>query len=484
MELLRTRDVEIPLRTACEVLGMPRATARRHLGPRYYGPRRPRPTSHRKLAQSEEQAMLAVLHSERFQDQAPRQVYAELLDEGKYVGSPSTMYRILAAHGESNDRRNQRQARSHAVPRLEATAPNRVWSWDISKLATYVPGVFLNLYLVLDLFSRYPVAWMIAERENSALSKQLFAQAISRYKLEPGTITVHNDRGAPMTASGFVDMLAQLGVERSKSRPRVSNDNPFSESCFKTTKYQRTSPTTPVASRAFQTPVAGSSTSSTGTPTVIATPGSRCSRPPMCSSDVSPSSQVIDSVPSTPPTLRTPSASSADGPPCACRPPRSQSIPSTQAPPRRPSSKRFTRRPPHHHRRRAHHRSRRCRPQRSPAARCPPTCCSQRTAHRFHEVRGSTALTRSAITVSGLTSISAVRHLGHSLESATQNARSTRVSFGRLGRRSSTASCWRRARFSSASAPRDRRLDRAVASVFSGGFKLIQSRRPGRSTCR
>jgi putative transposase len=116
--------------------------------------------------------------------------------------------------------------------------PNQVWTWDISKLATYVPGVFLNLYLVLDLFSRYPVAWMIAEHENSALSKQLFAEAITRYKLEPGSITVHNDRGAPMTASGFVDMLAQLGVERSKSRPRVSNDNPFSESCFKTIKYQ------------------------------------------------------------------------------------------------------------------------------------------------------------------------------------------------------------------------------------------------------
>ncbi|HEY6880916.1 MAG TPA: IS3 family transposase [Polyangiales bacterium] len=238
MELLRTRDVEIPFRAACEVLGMPRATARRRLGPRYYGPRRPRPTSHRKLAECEEQAVLAVLHSERFQDQAPRQVYAELLDEGTYLASPSTMYRILAAHGESGERRNQREARSHAVPRLEATRPNQVWTWDVSKLATYVPGVFLNLYLVLDLFSRYPVAWMIAERENSALSKQLFAQAITRYKLEPGTITVHNDRGAPMTASGFVDMLAQLGVEHSKSRPRVSNDNPFSESCFKTIKYQ------------------------------------------------------------------------------------------------------------------------------------------------------------------------------------------------------------------------------------------------------
>ncbi|MEY4509395.1 MAG: hypothetical protein RLZZ450_1517 [Pseudomonadota bacterium] len=231
-------DAEIPLRTACEVLGMPRATARRHLAPRRHGPRRRRPTSHRRLAQSEEQVVLAVLHSERFQDQAPRQVYAELLDEGTYLASPSTMYRILAAQGESSERRNQREARSHAVPRLQATRHDQVWTWDISKLATYVPGVFLNLYLVLDLFSRYPVAWMVAERENSALSKQLFAEAITRYQLEPGSITVHNERGAPMTASGFVDMLAQLGIERSKSRPRVSHDNPFSESCFKTIKYQ------------------------------------------------------------------------------------------------------------------------------------------------------------------------------------------------------------------------------------------------------
>lgn len=182
--------------------------------------------------------MLDTLHSDRFKDQAPRQVYAELLDEGTYLASPSTMYRILAARGESAERRNQREARSHAVPHLVATAPNQVWTWDISKLATYVQGVFLNLYLVLDMFSRFPVAWMVAEHENSALAKQLFAEAITRYKLEPGSITVHNDRGAPMTAVGFIDLLATLGVQRSVSRPRVSNDNPYSEACFKTVKYQ------------------------------------------------------------------------------------------------------------------------------------------------------------------------------------------------------------------------------------------------------
>lgn len=238
MDLIRTRDPVIPLKAACEVLGVARATAKRHLAPRMHGPRRPRPPSHRKLAHAEEQRLVDIMHSERFQDQTPRQVYAELLDEETYLASPSTIYRILAARGETKERRNQREARSHAVPRLVATAPNQVWTWDISKLATYLPGVFLNLYLVLDLFSRFPVAWMLAEHENSALAKQLFAEAITRYRLAPGSITVHNDRGAPMTSVGFIDLLAQLGVERSLSRPRVSNDNPHSESCFKTIKYQ------------------------------------------------------------------------------------------------------------------------------------------------------------------------------------------------------------------------------------------------------
>ena len=238
MDLIRTRDPMLSLKAACEVLGVPRATAKRHHAPRMHGPRRPRRASHRKLGPAEEQTVLDMMHSERFQDQTPRQVYAELLDEGVYLASPSTIYRILVVRGETKDRRNQREARSHAVPRLTATAPNQVWTWDISKLATYVSGVFLNLYLVLDLFSRFPVAWMVAEHENSALAKQLFAEAITRYKLAPGSITVHNDRGAPMTSAGFIDLLAQLGVDRSLSRPRVSNDNPYSESCFKTIKYQ------------------------------------------------------------------------------------------------------------------------------------------------------------------------------------------------------------------------------------------------------
>jgi putative transposase len=238
MELLVARDTKVPFKAACGVLGIPRASARRHRTPKMFGPRRPRPPSRRKITAEEKQVIVDVLHSERFVDQTPHQVYAELLDEEKYIASPRTMYRILAAQGETKDRRNQRAARSHAVPRLTATAPNQVWTWDISKLATNESGKFFNLYLVLDLFSRFPVAWMVAERENSALAKQLFAEAVSRYELAPGSITVHNDRGSPMTSTGFTDLLAELGAATSLSRPRVSNDNPFSESCFKTTKYQ------------------------------------------------------------------------------------------------------------------------------------------------------------------------------------------------------------------------------------------------------
>ena len=148
------------------------------------------------------------------------------------------MHRLLAQVGESGERRAQRAKTHHPVPRLVADAPNVVWSWDITKLATWGRGVFLSLYVVLDLYSRYVVAWMVAGRENSALAKQLLAEAITRQGIEPGRLRVHQDRGAPMTAHGFLDLLAELGVDSSHSRPRVSNDNAFSEAQFKTLKYQ------------------------------------------------------------------------------------------------------------------------------------------------------------------------------------------------------------------------------------------------------
>jgi putative transposase len=148
------------------------------------------------------------------------------------------MQRLLNASGASGERRAQREPVHHAVPRLRARAPNEVWTWDITKLATHQRGVYLSLYVILDLFSRYVVAWMVSRRENSALARQLLREAIDRYRIAEGTLTVHQDRGAPMTAHAYLNMLDELNVTPSHSRPRVSNDNPFSESHFKTGKYQ------------------------------------------------------------------------------------------------------------------------------------------------------------------------------------------------------------------------------------------------------
>ena len=223
---------------ACKAVGLPRATAYRHLRPPVVTCTPPRKPSHRRMPDEERGAVLAVLDSERFIDQPPREVYAKLLSEGTYLCSWRTLYRILKERAPIRERRNHREPRSHAVPRLVAAAPNEVWSWDISKLPTYERGVFLNLYVVLDMFSRYVVAWMVAAHENSALARQLFGEAVARYGIDPGTLIVHQDRGAPMTSHGFAQLLGDLGVERSYSRPRVSDDNAFSESLFHTVKYQ------------------------------------------------------------------------------------------------------------------------------------------------------------------------------------------------------------------------------------------------------
>jgi len=196
MELVHHRDPLIPLQRACGALRLPRASVYRRLRPR------PSPTavrtSPRALSEEERNEVLAVLHTERFVDQPPREVYATLLAEGRYLCSVRTMYRVLAAAGEVRERRNQRAPQQHhPVPRLQARAPNEVWTWDISKLATVTPGVFLNLYLVLDLYSRYIVAWMVALRENSGLARQLIAASVERLAIPKGRLTLHNDRRCP-----------------------------------------------------------------------------------------------------------------------------------------------------------------------------------------------------------------------------------------------------------------------------------------------
>lgn len=192
----------------------------------------------RALSAQERQNVRDILRSEDYQDQPPAEVHERLLEKGEALCSVSTMHRIQRKEDENGERRNQRPAQHHAIPRLKATSPNQVWTWDISKLSLTTPGVYLSLYALTDLFSRYTVAWMISLKENSALAMQLMDEASARYGIQPGQLTLHQDRGSPMTANGFLGAMRALDITCSHSRPRVSNDNPFSESGFKTLKYQ------------------------------------------------------------------------------------------------------------------------------------------------------------------------------------------------------------------------------------------------------
>ena len=237
------RDPQISIVQACDVLGLSRATLYRQTQPVKPASMSERAPSPRKLSGTEQEAVLAVLHSEAFVDQPPQEVYATLLSRGVYLASIRTFYRILAAFGESQERRSQRAPIQHAKPTLLATAPNQVWSWDITKLRGPLPGIFYGLYAVLDLFSRMTVGWLLAERESAEresaeLAEHLFAETVARHGVEPGALTVHADRGSAMRSEGLAQLLGSLGVVRSFSRPHVSDDNAFSESQFKTLKYQ------------------------------------------------------------------------------------------------------------------------------------------------------------------------------------------------------------------------------------------------------
>ena len=190
------------------------------------------------LSAGERQAVLDVLHSARFGDTAPAEVYATLLDEGTYLASERTMYRLLAAAGETGDRRHQRVHPPYAKPELLATAPNEVWSWDITKLLGPAKWTYFYLYVLLDIFSRYVVGWLVAEREQAALAEQLIAETATKQGISAGQLTLHADRGSSMTSKPVAFLLADLGITKTHSRPHVSNDNPFSEAQFKTLKYR------------------------------------------------------------------------------------------------------------------------------------------------------------------------------------------------------------------------------------------------------
>jgi len=236
MSLLDQRPATVSRARACEALCLSRTgTYPRNRRPGGGStPPRPQP---RQLSEAERQAVLERVNSERYQDASVRVIHARELNEGRMMPSVSSIYRILRGEDQTRERRPQRPPQHHAVPRIVTTRTNQCWSWDISKLPTIERGVYLNLYQVLDLFSRYPVAWMVSRKENAALAQHLFAQAFQAHGIEPGTLVIHQDRGAPMIAHSYRDFLAECGVRRSYSRPRVSNDNHFSESAFKTLKY-------------------------------------------------------------------------------------------------------------------------------------------------------------------------------------------------------------------------------------------------------
>jgi len=230
-------DPVVPVVTACHALGVSRATLYRNTRPptpRCVSQGAPSP---RRVSDAERAEILNALHNVEFGDQSVMEVYATLLSRGIYLASIRTMYRILAARGETKERRNQRLPHVYSKPSLTATAPNQVWTWDITKLATTAVGVFLHAYVIIDLFSRYVVGWMVASKECKHLAAQLFAETIARHGVEPG-LTVHADRGSAMKSDTLAQLLATLGAQRSFSRPHVSDDNPFSESQFKTMKYQ------------------------------------------------------------------------------------------------------------------------------------------------------------------------------------------------------------------------------------------------------
>lgn len=195
-------------------------------------------SSKRALATAERERVLEVLHEPRFVDLAPAEIYATLLDEGTYLCSERTMYRLLAAEGEVRERRAQRRHPVYQAPELLATKQNQLWSWDITRLKGPAKWSYFNLYVVLDVFSRFVVGWMVAHRESATLAERLITTCCERQGILPDCLTIHADRGSAMTSKSVALLLADLGVTKTHSRPHVSNDNPYSESQFKTMKYR------------------------------------------------------------------------------------------------------------------------------------------------------------------------------------------------------------------------------------------------------
>jgi len=240
MEAVETFGADIGVKPACEALGLSRATFyRSKAGSSVQQKSAPdRPADPRALSPEQRQEVLNLMHGERFMDQAPREIYATLLDEGRYLCSVRTMYRILEQESEVKERRNQLRHPVYQKPELLATAPNQVWSWDITKLLGPAKWTYYYLYVIMDIFSRYVVGWMLAGRESSALAGRLIEETCHKQAIQSNQLTIHADRGSSMTSKPVAFLLADLGVTKTHSRPHTSNDNPFSEAQFKTLKYR------------------------------------------------------------------------------------------------------------------------------------------------------------------------------------------------------------------------------------------------------
>lgn len=240
MEMVDELAAAVGVAEACRVLGVPRSSHYRARQTSEAAPPAPpeRPAPAQTLSAEERTVVREVLNSARFQDCAPREVYATLLDEAIYLCSWRTMYRILAAAGEVRERRDQVRRPTYTKPELLATRPRELWSWDITKLKGPTTWTYYYLYVILDVFSRYVVGWMITERESAELAEVFIAETCAKEGVCPNQLTLHADRGSAMTAKSVAQLLADLGVTKTHSRPHVSNDNPYSEAQFKTLKYR------------------------------------------------------------------------------------------------------------------------------------------------------------------------------------------------------------------------------------------------------
>ncbi len=236
MEVITEQKASFGVKPTCWALGIGRGSYYRRQSPRA----EPREVGRhpRALSTEERQRVVSLLHDERFCDQAPAEVYATLLDEGQYLCSERTMYRILDENREVRERRNQVRHPRYAAPELLATRPNEVWSWDITKLLGPTKWTYFYLYVILDIFSRYVVGWMVAHRESATLAQRLIRETLTRQGIKPGQLGIHADRGPSMKSKTVALLMAELGVTKTHNRPYVSNDNPYSESQFKTMKYR------------------------------------------------------------------------------------------------------------------------------------------------------------------------------------------------------------------------------------------------------